>query len=691
MTSRPYGPILISTACFITGVLWFALPRSPVLRLEDLAECFAARQERGTLAYQVETNTLTTDVYSLPTNEAVLAPTFLWHPLYADTLVLARDMAKYLGADPSVYWLDATLPVPADGALIVTNQTCWYFASTNTSGGNVSYTVRAGWDLGTDLLMTTAARTPYSGIAYATNAYTHAGQPLTLAPTAPATNAPMVALFNTGRDFAAGSALPAVDPSWQSGNWWTRIGMGADAYRYACEPAARSNYVEEVTVTTNYTSTITYTKIYERDEPLNHIGPETWSHTFTAAGWTLFVPSIDPAAPLNDYAYWNVTLDGHPVTYTHLTRQSDYSATYPYTNDIIRLSAREIVTPEVAAYIWVYYNAPTNYVLTYTTNRVYTSFTPERLNQTLSTNNLDDARRVLTNLTRTVWFGALAEVTNCTSYHGGYSTNINDAVSTGLTADALATAAFDNASEDPGLTETGLANWHGIMASVDLASAFTHSTASNGTESAQGYASLDYTAAVLTGCRLPYPSETACASGYVARIRIYAVAEDAEPDTRYSSLLPFPGQVSLFVGDGTQPDHLSSETLGLTGWSLSSYAPFQYPANTLTTEYDTLFEDNARNAWRLTLLLDTTDTLTRPRFDIGNRVPSFPYDKWTGHSYRRDYADTAWMHTEQLGLHHAIHVHTFAVVVDWSWKHLNPASPYVPEPFTPAWAVTNTP
>lgn len=224
---------------------------------------------------------------------------------------------------------------------------------------------------------------------------------------------------------------------------------------------------------------------------------------------------------------------------------------------------------------------------------------------------------------------------------------------------------------------------------------------------------------------LDYPSAYAVTNGYVSRVRVYAVTRYSDPwglctPADYTNTV---GQYT-YVWDGngvqdfTDPSYFSDKDLG-TGLALSY--------RTLPAGYDYVTRNGAQYSYIPTsrivgdLVLDVSNpsSVTNFAFTFGTSAlaPS-AFDWWqevsfsegitrrfawtgdmevwngeewitmTGDWWTIETSTAEWMEkkTEQV-----LSIPYFLVVVDWNWKHLNDANPYVPTPYTPEWARTNSP
>ena len=408
---------------------------------------------------------------------------------------------------------------------------------------------------------------------------------------------------------------PAAAP-WASGNWWTGIGIGTNVYRYSCEKAVAG------TVSTNYSYTLsahsgsiipTYTNKFQVGAVYSYTGDTTIApysaKVFTpdapAGGFVLYALTVGGtklwALGPNVFSYWKCFSPAYPAI-----------GNLEYSGDVLEFTQNMSVT--------------TNYP-------VYT-------NKAVTTNNLNEARCVMTNMNRTVWFGwDPAEIT---------ATNvIRYSDYTAFTSDPATWPQEDPWDYTPEtyytLYAAGLTSWQ----TVDSTNAATEVGITLAERPSSPYADFWNTGYlgqpagmhaydvsylyVYSGCRTPlYPSDYAFKSNYVSRFRVYVVVKDE-------------------------------------------------------------FSEKAKRWYKV---CDAAAPSARPYFSLGNVALTPSAEQWYPFILTLAdfsiYGDGGWMESHpnysleglaggdlQLG--------GYAVVVDWNWRHFG-TSPFVPSNNVPAWA-----
>jgi hypothetical protein len=540
-----YGPIFVSAGISITGVLWYT--RGPGVHGEDLAAVTAAVTERA-VAYHTGTND-----YAFTSN--VVQSGVSWSPLYDTVLCAARNMATNSPKSvPALFWLDTSAGIPVDGDAIATGNAEWHVALTDTESYTdtnradrtfYSYHVAPTTNC-TDGLPTTATRLPSDGI--------------NLMPGVSVTNLPLCALF-----YDTATAQLGADFEYDPGNWWTRIGMGTNAYKYVCEKVVSN----ALTVASR---AVASTNLYEAKTVLTELKRSVYVCAYSA------------------------------LSYTNGTRWLDTALI--------------------------------------STNTGY--------KEQAGTWNIDD----------------------------GISEAIGDLANYSTTA----------------------ATWDGKIASVYLTASWwetidhwPYSPPDLSLELGSADIQLEYKQ--FTGCTLPYPSEYACASGYVASVSIYLVARVKYPTARLhgNSWLYRMTEVLTFSGDSIQPNHFDEANDGL-GYTRCPITATIWPADSLTEAYDIYGYDAPEqlSAIRLSLVGTYTAPTHQPQFTLGTDTLRTPIELIHGVDFKMKdydpmYPDTYATHEfKERSIYYQVNVTHFVVVVDWTWKHMGPEE-YEPEVNTPAW------
>ena len=346
----------------------------------------------------------------------------------------------------------------------------------------------------------------------------------------------------------------------------------------------------------------------------------------------------------------------------------------------------------------------------------------------ITINNLNEARNVLMNLTRTIYVcpsSALA-YTNCTETWT--STNINWSVATNCPA----VLPWDPYEQFAGLVFTAVpatayrdSVWNGRLGSYraklyrwDLGGWW----GGNGWfGDGPGWAYhwyADFNATLrskyLTGCSLPYPSDYAIANGLVSRVTVYAVAYN---EASAHDNLTYPLYVNYYIGidetltwfelDGSNPEPNDWDGINLGFIDKVAELP-SVPTNVNVCSkyiYDGFAGMPIDAAGlpiagaRLSLVGTFAAGAGCKDFAFGTQAlvppdpaPDYRYSH-TGietYSTLREAPDTL---DEQWAVEfdRNIVVTHFVVIVDWNWTHCNPSRPFVPTPHTPEWASTNAP
>lgn len=317
----------------------------------------------------------------------------------------------------------------------------------------------------------------------------------------------------------------------------------------------------------------------------------------------------------------------------------------------------------------------------------------------ISTNLLNTAKTLANRMTTTMYVCALGDcvATSCVSYVGEYNYSTNRTGETGGPPELnkyglLPTAGDWTLTNYPVLVGNVLVDFD-----IQLQEASYDAEGFSDDWSYSADVTADYTSQKLLGCKTPYPSTYACASGYVSQVRIFGVF----------SALPF-GASAYISMPGIAPNWdadditLVGGTVQTNGLELGLYTvgstPSGLPAVDYTRDYvDTVdFADGAECSQYVLALIGTYDNpSTPPLFDLGTDAPSitasdsFNSGEWRGNRTVETLTqtETAW------GANHNSRVvcHAVIILVDWKWKHLNDAAPYEPEDFIPEWARTNLP
>ena len=331
-------------------------------------------------------------------------------------------------------------------------------------------------------------------------------------------------------------------------------------------------------------------------------------------------------------------------------------------------------------------------------------------NQVMKTNDLNDARGILTNLVRSVYVCPVGSMqySNCTLYAGisvqtggaGYTNDTSqrtwdfDAFEASC-LDIPETLATNCAPSNPGdicTVSYACDRWDENMWTPGNPNGYSASW--GGRWQFTG----EYRSLVYKGCKLPYPCDFAAASGYVSRVTVYLVAEAASQagQNRLFTCTDYNGgTMTLEESKHLSPTNYAGVTFGICDHLCPIKAPpSEFARNSGT--WDTLPPGSLTTLPPKSLKLSLVGTwegsaLTgRPSFDLGVRHPEIPAD--TAQSYHGILTrpnDYKFDEMAESVFSTCVHVSHFVVVVDWDWRHLNPDHPFSPETYKPEWLSTN--
>lgn len=297
------------------------------------------------------------------------------------------------------------------------------------------------------------------------------------------------------------------------------------------------------------------------------------------------------------------------------------------------------------------------------------------LNYQITTNNLNQARSILTNLYRTVAFvdtsamtytGAVEKVRVASTNITGITDGNPDKDAMFGVLDGIETVTWTNAA------------WDGTVYECDYRGEYHmyHVFGYDNDDSNKArYTIRQY---LYSGCELPYPSDYACASGYVSRVRIFAVGGAAvTPVVRRGNF--------DFVSDHSFPETWTNNTHASSTPQPDTYDPYGVSPVTHMGEharkstefgwgdkyYDTYWTIMSQPATnRLSLILDVSNPNSPPVFTVGTIVNTDAGN--LGWEYMYFYDDYGWQPAEYAytwySFVHRVDVWKFVVVVDWNWS-----------------------
>lgn len=334
----------------------------------------------------------------------------------------------------------------------------------------------------------------------------------------------------------------------------------------------------------------------------------------------------------------------------------------------------------------------------------------------VTTQNLNEARSVLSAMTRTMWVGDardMLEITDnaCFAWrsHTYFKTNYYDTVTPALDMDGWLSDNWSVSFEaEESLPMSLYVDLFYISVSASGLRGVTLDDYPGGDDDL--ICSLEYMfdanahVRKLTGCRLPYPSEYACASGYVSRVSIYALA--VSDSLVLSPVFGWgasedPADIDSITASGNLgwPDRWSGTLYGV----LDAASAFRGPAmsNELTPAgyavYGTLMTSALYPPRVMSLIATVDNPSTRPVFELGAETLALVQEQMNDYSTKIESSHEYELMTESRvseregrEITHMLYVTHFVVIVDWNWKHLNDAAPFVPDAFTPGWITSNT-
>jgi hypothetical protein len=465
------------------------------------------------------------------------------------------------------------------------------------------------------------SRIPAAGVRFANQGGAYTNVPL------PLTNFPLTVWL---WPYATTNAMPPFTigaSPWTSGNWWTDSGLGTNIYLWGCERATG-----ELAVRTNHTYTITNITTFVTGY---HIGDVyTYQGEVDAAPYSGTAKRYTSAG--NVYPLWWVPSMGYWKTAASLgtSGYTSFGATWPDMN-------RFGLSDSAANTIYLRHDV-----------QVITNV-PLGLLKAVTTNNLTQARAALSRMTRTFkTIGTIGckEVTVCSRYRA-FSSEwpwVYDAWTNNVmgTPESSGTPYYELYQEyKDEWTESGTeTNACATVGDGDRLAwkpwPDTVLFAEEGTEPPSCYThAREYLYQYLQCSVTNYPCAYAYASGYVARVRIYMITGDAAEHhtNRWWKIC-----------DAVNPTAPPVFSIGGSNFTPSEEAWPQLKL--LESDFEDLYGPDSGNYWE-----------NYSEFGI----IEWDYDGGTGNP--------------------DIEVRTFAMIVDWKWRHFGETE-YEPEPYVPPWA-----
>lgn len=315
----------------------------------------------------------------------------------------------------------------------------------------------------------------------------------------------------------------------------------------------------------------------------------------------------------------------------------------------------------------------------------------------MRTNNLTEAKAVLERLRRSVVFFDYDDI----DFDEVIRQRVSGSTNIFVEGDTSVYGSYDlsdalglyNALAVQSASVTTNASWGGSFLSVTAAlSVDDDSNDDFDYGSSEANASADINSYTVKGCTVDYPSEWAIATGLVARVRVYLCVSTVLANR--ASRPPYWGvDVVSFSGYSHQPWFYEGFSYGssvYTDLCSRNDGGSGFPANGLETPAYSFGSGFA--SYKVVKIADVVDPDEVVEFDIGGGVEDYDFE----FSGRSDFESFELVYQEDDDGHilagvafydhgNSWRVERVMVVVDWSWDHLNPDTPFVPTINTPAW------
>jgi len=656
--------VFIACGVYVTGVLWPDRP-GKTIHAEDAAYLVAGVAERQIMALnQASSNTV--------------MPYASWDLMYGKILCQGRNM---LTNNAPILWLDKSITPITDGNYLCGQNQTWISTSTNYYhfSNGINQTV-IQWQLSTptnnafDILPVTATRVPTAGLTYmplGTNYVSSNNYPIS--------------------PICYGIQATNLSTAWEHGNIWTRAGLGTNVYKLGCEllqpeilsikllggggftvtnTVTMPYLIGTVSVTTPLYCTATNTSIfmgalYEIDSNLRSdrgyftalANPS--SFTGKPIGFDgAFRPTMNYGQSNTVYVYpttaWGVSGDVGTMTLKAYGGISISPDKLVYTNGVtgelsFKISAvdhfsglytidwqgktHSFPIPVVSSNFFSTVNVSANdgNSVNETISCVESQLIV-RTNQSIKTNDLNQAKTMLENLQSTISiydYSALS-VSNCVNYYGDNSTFANGVrvlSNPDIQMSAYNTAGISGMS----VTASNSCAWDGSLFSIN-ATAYATKTLTDyyyGSPYWDWYKSFEghFNSKVVMGS-LPYPSAMACASGYVSKVTVYVVAYADIPAQvdyhnyfdRWNPDFPYTFETDFTV---KQPSDYESLKFGLINY-LCTVPSF---ITSYTESRIDNYQGQGLNKIRISKVFEIENPTSIPVFTLGSSAPVIPTDK----------------------------------------------------------------
>lgn len=340
-------------------------------------------------------------------------------------------------------------------------------------------------------------------------------------------------------------------------------------------------------------------------------------------------------------------------------------------------------------------------------------------NYRITTNDLNEAANVITNLNRTIAilplsFLYLIPSTNSAinAIIGGLGTTSTYfyAESAEYDLQEYVDAVQQSALQSTITNEITGTEWDGEIATYLLsarADAFYPDRPNSFTNwmwKISAAASINYSCAQLNGVITNYPAVSCLTNGMIGRVRVYACVRNSfscAPDTvSISGYIPDPDSIIMdsfsgdysavskamrwsLIGEPVQIDDDININLPLAGPSYNERAGY-YSGGDVPPVFSIwlLAEIDNPDSPDDMIVSFGAEKINWPRFKRHEKL------EWTV-----QWPDTDDWHEkiEEWDMYIESTAECIAVVIDWNWEHMNPADPYSPTTYTPEWLSTNTP
>ena len=319
----------------------------------------------------------------------------------------------------------------------------------------------------------------------------------------------------------------------------------------------------------------------------------------------------------------------------------------------------------------------------------------------LKTNDLFEAKKVLESLNRSIvicqpsqltygtrvtyeYYGGTGEITanNNPSDYGNY--NFSDALS-----------AYNSEPKTLTYISTNSASFDGIFVDVRVSLSTSDTKwVANDSGSSSYSVSFDYELDKLSGCSFGYPSKDAFESNYVARFRVFLclTCDDAGRYSRSASSNP--DAVETYSASNNQPWFYESYNYSsiYTPISTINDGSMVVPDNGFDGPFYSIYGGVTPIKYKIVEIVDEANPTDVVTFDIGGDISSYEFSFattddfiWEDYEIDQEGDGDRMDRSRSFSHNNRLEVYKIIIVVDWSWQHFNPDTPFEPELNTPAW------